>query len=344
MNATRIGEEIASTVESLGGERGAEQSLAAALRRLNRMKDEARQLTSPAERSLEQAFALTEEARRELELLLSRVDMDPAALEKKEERLFTLRAAARKYAVGVDALPDVLEDARAKLETIAGSGDSLKSAEAEVTRMEAAYMESAHRLSTARRKAARDLEAVVAAELAPLKLGHANFRVSLEPLDADNAGANGLERVAFEVATIGGAPFGPLAKIASGGELARFSLALKVALSEASPPATLVFDEVDRGVGGAVADAVGERLQRLAKSMQVLLVTHAPQVAARAGRHFRITRRRDRTQVELLSPEDRIEELARMLSGAAVTDEARAAARRLLMEALSSPKKLRKRA
>src|SRR6201999_1593603 len=138
--------------------------------------------------------------------------------------------------------------------------------------------------------------------------------------------ATGLERAAFEVATIEGAPFGSLAKIASGGELARFSLALKVALSETSPPAALVFDEIDRGVGGAVADAVGERLQRLAKSTQVLLVTHAPQVAARAERHFRISRKGDRTKVDLLSDAERGEEIARMLSGATITDEAREAA------------------
>jgi DNA repair protein RecN (Recombination protein N) len=153
-----------------------------------------------------------------------------------------------------------------------------------------------------------------------------------------------LERVAFEVATIEGAPFGSLTKIASGGELARFSLAIKVALAETSPPAALVFDEVDRGVGGAVADAVGERLQRLANTTQVLLVTHSPQVAARAERHFRISRKGDRTRVDLLGDAERGEEIARMLSGAAVTEEARAAARRLLAEAEAAPKKIRKRA
>jgi len=153
-----------------------------------------------------------------------------------------------------------------------------------------------------------------------------------------------MERVAFEVATVEGAGFGSLAKIASGGELARFSLALKVALAEASPPAALVFDEVDRGVGGAVADAVGERLQRLSLTTQVLLVTHSPQVAARAERHFRITRLGDKTQVAMLDDDERAEEVARMLSGAAVTDEARAAARRLILEAKLPPPKKRRRA
>jgi DNA repair protein RecN (Recombination protein N) len=203
------------------------------------------------------------------------------------------------------------------------------------------YLQSAMRLGARRAEAAQLLEQAVSQEFAPLKLGGARFRVALTPLPEEAAGANGLERVAFEIATIEGASFGPLAKIASGGELARFALALKVALAQVSPPAVLVFDEVDRGVGGAVAAAVGERLQRLAQTMQVLLVTHSPQVAARASRHFRITRDKDATRVGELSPEERVEEIARMLSGAAVTDEARAAACRLLLEAQAqkAPKK-----
>jgi DNA repair protein RecN (Recombination protein N) len=206
------------------------------------------------------------------------------------------------------------------------------------------FLDSAGRLSKSRAAAARKLEEVVASELAPLKLGHARFRVAFEALGEDAAGAGGMERVAFEVATIEGAAFGSLTRIASGGELARFSLALKVALAEASPPAALVFDEVDRGVGGAVADAVGERLQRLAQTTQVLLVTHSPQVAARAERHFRITRSGDKTRVVLLDDEARTEEVARMLSGAIVTEEARAAARRLIAEARAPASKKRKRA
>jgi DNA repair protein RecN (Recombination protein N) len=177
-----------------------------------------------------------------------------------------------------------------------------------------------------------------------LKLGHAKFRVALTAFAEDEAGASGLERIAFEIATVEGAAFGPLTRIASGGELARLSLALKVALSESAPPAALVFDEVDRGVGGAVADAVGERLQRLSRATQVLLVTHSPQVAARAERHFRITRKGDKTRVELLDDDARTEEVARMLSGAIVTEEARAAARRLISEAQTPPRKVRRRA
>jgi DNA repair protein RecN (Recombination protein N) len=198
-------------------------------------------------------------------------------------------------------------------------------------------------LSQARAAAAKKLEDAVAGELQPLKLGHARFRVALETLPDESGTAHGLEKIAFEVATVEGAPFGPLTRIASGGELARFSLALKVALAETAPPSAMVFDEVDRGVGGAVADAVGERLQRLAETTQVLLVTHSPQVAARAARHFRISRVGDKTRIVALEDEARLEEIARMLSGAQVTDEARAAAKRLVAEATRA-KKTRKRA
>jgi DNA repair protein RecN (Recombination protein N) len=344
MNAGKIAEDISAATELLGGERGAESTLAGAIKRLARMNEEARNASAGAAATLEQAFALAEDARRELESLLSRLDADAGELERKEDRLFALRAAARKYGVPPDELPRVMNEFLVKLDSISGNSTGLKTTEAEAAATHTAFLDSAKKLSAARKTAARKLEGTVVSELVPLKLSHAKFRVALEPLGEDAATANGLERVAFEVATVEGAPFGPLAKIASGGELARFGLALKVALSEASPPAALVFDEVDRGVGGAVADAVGERLQRLAKSTQVLLVTHAPQVAARAERHFRISRKGDRTTVDLLSDSERAEEIARMLSGASVTDEARAAAKRLLSEAEATPKKTRKRA
>ncbi|HEX3673332.1 MAG TPA: DNA repair protein RecN [Rhizomicrobium sp.] len=341
MNASRIAEDVSAGVEALGGDRGAEAMIASVLKRLARMGEEARKAAASAEAALEQAFASTEEGRRELEALLSRLDADPGELERKEERLFALRAMARKYAVPPDELPRVAIEFFAKRDAIEGGGGKLKEAEAEVAKAREAYLAAARKLSAARKTAAAKLEAAVAGELVPLKLGHAKFRVALEPGEES---ASGLERVAFEVATIEGAPFGAMTKIASGGELARFSLAIKVALAETSPPAALVFDEVDRGVGGAVADAVGERLQRVARTTQVLLVTHSPQVAARAMRHFRITRTGDRTRVAMLTPEERAEEIARMLSGAAVTEEARAAARRLLAEAEAAPKKIRKRA
>ncbi|HTW36928.1 MAG TPA: DNA repair protein RecN [Rhizomicrobium sp.] len=341
MNAGKIAEDVSAAVDAVAGDRGAEATLAAALKRLGRMNEDARKRAAGAEQALEEAFALAEDARRELEALLAELDADPRELEAKEERLYALRAAARKFSVASDQLPGLLEEFRAKLETIENSDERLKAAAQDVARAKNAYLEAARNLSAARKAAGAALEKAVAAELKPLKLGHAKFRVTLEPLGDESA--TGLERISFEVATVEGAPFGPLAKIASGGELARFSLALKVALSDASTPAALVFDEVDRGVGGAVADAVGERLQRLARNTQILLVTHSPQVAARAERHFRITRSGDKTRVSPLDESERHEEIARMLSGASITEEARAAARRLLAEAQDT-KPARKRA
>ncbi|MBV9550430.1 MAG: DNA repair protein RecN [Alphaproteobacteria bacterium] len=342
MNASRLAEEISAASDALSADRGAETQLALALKKLSRLTAEARPLTAAAEAALSEAYALAEEARRELDSLLTRLETDTGALEKAEERLFALRVLARKYAVATDALPALAEEYRAKEEALVSGGDQIKKAQAAVGATQAAYDAVAGALSKTRATAAKKLEAAVAAELAPLKLGHARFRATLEPLA--EGGPDGAERVLFEIATVEGAPFGSLSRIASGGELARFSLALKVALAEASAPAAMVFDEVDRGVGGAVADAVGERLQRLAETTQVLLVTHSPQVAARAGRHFRITRTKDKTRIQLLDDDERLEEIARMLSGAAVTDEARAAARRLVAEAAMPVKKQRKRA
>ena len=344
MNAARIAEDVSAALEALSGERGAETGLAQALKKLSRMNEEARKAASAAETALEQSYALAEEARRELDCLLSRLDTDTGTLERKEERLFALRALARKYGVTPDQLPVVRDDYVARQQALTEGGSQIKKAEGRVAAAREAYLSAARKLSKSREGVARKLEAAVAAELAPLKLGHAKFRVALERLEDDKGAATGLEKIAFEVATVEGASFGGLAKIASGGELARFSLALKVALAQVSLPAAMVFDEVDRGVGGAVADAVGERLQRLAETTQVLLVTHSPQVAARAARHFRISRLKDKTRIELLNDEARLEEIARMLSGANVTSEARAAAKRLMAEAATPAKKARKRA
>lgn len=335
MNAARLAEEVSAAVELLSGERGAESGLAGAVRKLSRLPQEARRQTAASESALETAIAAAEEARRDLEAFLSRLEADPTELDRKEERLFAIRAAARKYGVPADGLPALLTGFQARQELIDLGDEKLKAAEATVAAALEAFMAVGRTLSAARAKAAAKLEAAVAAELKPLKLGHAKFRVALSPLEAPSP--QGLEKAAFEVATVAGAPFGPLIKIASGGELARFSLALKVALAEAGPAAALVFDEVDRGVGGAVADAVGERLQRLARDTQVLLVTHSPQVAARGERHFRITRVKDKTKVAALDAAERQEEVARMLSGAEVTAEARAAAGRLIAEAVRKP-------
>jgi DNA repair protein RecN (Recombination protein N) len=337
MNAGRLAQDIAAATEFVAADAGAEVRLAAALRRLSRLSAEGRQAASAAETALDSALVLVQEARAQLEALLAKLEAEPGKLEQIEERLFALRGAARKYNVPVSGLAALCAKFENKLAALDGGSGSLAATEAEVARLRALYRESAEALSVRRANAAKRLEEAVAKELAPLKLGAARFRVALIPVAEDAAGASGLERVTFEIATIEGAAFGPLAKIASGGELARFALALKVALAEASPPAVLVFDEVDRGVGGAVAAAVGERLQRLAQTTQVLLVTHSPQVAARAAKHFRITREKDSTRVRELGADERVEEIARMLSGAAVTEEARAAARRLVAEAQAAP-------
>jgi DNA repair protein RecN (Recombination protein N) len=344
MNASRIAEDIAAAAELLNGERGAGAQMSQALKRLSRMNEEARKAASAAEQALDQAHHALEDSRRELDSLASRLEFEPGQLEMTEDRIHALRAAARKYGVTPDALPRVLREFEQKRDALDSGGGQAKEAEAKVASARAAYLAAAGKLTTSRSTAARKLENAVAGELAPLKLAQAKFRVAFQALDEDAASAHGLERVAFEVATLENVAFGSLARIASGGELARFSLALKVALAEASPPAALVFDEVDRGVGGAVADAVGERLQRLAQTTQVLLVTHSPQVAARAERHFRITRSGDKTRVALLDDEAREEEVARMLSGAVVSNEARAAARRLIAEARAPAAKKRKRA
>jgi DNA repair protein RecN (Recombination protein N) len=343
MQGERLAQEISAAAEFVSGDAGAEVGLAAALRRLSRLPVEGREAAQAAEQALDSALALTQEAKAELQSLLARLDVEPGKLEQVEERLFALRAAARKYNVPADGLMALQTEFETKLALLDGGGVSIGAAEAERTRAHAAYRDEAEALSKARAAAAKRLELAVAKELEPLKLGGARFRVMLHP--ASEESPHGKERIAFEIATVEGAAYGDLAKIASGGELARFALALKVALSEASPPAVLVFDEVDRGVGGAVAAAVGERLQLLARTTQVLLVTHSPQVAARAAKHFRISRNRDATRVEELEPEARVEEIARMLAGAAVTEEARAAARRLLAEAQEqAPRKKRARA
>ncbi len=333
MNSGRIVEELSAAADFISGDNGAEAALAGALRRFARMNEEGRRAAEAAERALDGAFAQLQDGRHELEAVLARLDAKPGQLEKVEDRLFALRAAARKYNVPCDGLAALGEKMSEKLSLIGAGGGGIAAASTQLTETRAAFLDAAKKLSASRREAAKRLEISVANELAPLKLGHAKFRVGFTALNEDDANALGLERIGFEVATVEGAAFGPIGRIASGGELARFALALKVALAEQSPPAVLVFDEVDRGVGGAVADAVGERLQRLAKTTQVLLVTHSPQVAARAAKHFRISRKGDVTRVDALEPEERLEEIARMLSGAAVTEEARAAAKRLVAEA-----------
>ncbi len=289
-----------------------------------------------ASAAIDRVFGEAQEAEAAVDAAAEAFDFRPDRLEKAEERLFELRGMARKLQVSVEELPTLRVRFAERLRAMESSEDDLKAAVAAVAQARAAYMADAEKLSAARRVAGERLAAAVMAELPPLKLDKARFRVAVETLAEDRAGPTGIDRVAFEIATNPGAPFGDLGAIASGGELARFALALKAALAgraEGVQP-LMIFDEVDQGVGGAVADAVGLRLRRLASDAQVLVVTHSPQVAARADAHWRIAKAGDgdrlRTAVETLSPADREEEIARMLAGAQITDAARAAARALM--------------
>ena len=332
--AMQAGEKAAESLigldELLGGSDGALAQLRLAARRIERgAADHA--LLAEALASLDRAVIEASEAEDKIARAAEALAFDPARLEAIEARLFDIRGLARKHRVEPDALAALGEEMAAKLALIEAGGERIAALEAELAEVKARFDKAAHQLRGARIAAAAKLDAAVAAELAPLKLDAANFRTALTEADA---GPAGIDRVEFEVSTNPGAPFGPLTKIASGGELSRFILALKVALAEAGTAQTMIFDEIDRGVGGAVASAIGERLARLAEKSQLLVVTHSPQVAARAAHHYRIEKAHvdgaTRTTVRKLTPEERCEEIARMLSGAAITDEARAQAARLL--------------
>ena len=287
-----------------------------------------------ASAAIDRVFSEAQEAEAAVDAAAGAFDFRPDQLERTEERLFELRGMARKLQVSVEELPLLRVRFAERLRAMESSEDELKAVEAAVAAARAAYLSAAGELTEGRRAAGERLAAAVMAELGPLKLDKARFRVAVEPLAEDRAGPAGLDRVAFEVATNPGAPFGDLGAIASGGELARFALALKASLAGRAegPQPLMIFDEVDQGVGGAVADAVGLRLKRLAADAQVLVVTHSPQVAARGEAHWRISKSGEvaRTVVETLSPADREEEIARMLAGAQITDAARAAARALM--------------
>ena len=308
-------------------------SLRVAARRLDRIAPE-HPLLAEALASLDRAVIEAGEAEEKLRAAAEALEHDPAALDAAERRLFELRAIARKHRCEVDELPAVMRDMRARLDAIEGGEAELDALEDAAGKAEARYRDAATALHRQRKQAAERLDAAVAGELAPLKLDAARFQTSVEKLPEDRWTAAGMDAVEFLIATNPGAPFAPLNKIASGGELSRFILALKVALAEKGGAATVIFDEIDRGVGGAVASAIGERLARLADNGQLLAVTHSPQVAARGRTHYMIAKSSEgtvtKTGVVLLDEAGRQEEIARMLSGAEVTPEARAQADRLL--------------
>ena len=308
-------------------------SLRVAARRLDRIAPE-HALLAEALGALDRAVIEAGEAEEKLQAAAEALVHDPAALDAAETRLFELRALARKHRCEVDELPELMRTMRGQLDSIEGSEAQLDALEAAAKEAGQRYRAEAQALHDRRVAAALRLDEAVARELAPLKLDAARFRTAVTPLPEDKWGAGGTDAVEFLIATNPGADFAPLTKIASGGELSRFILALKVALAEQGGAATVIFDEIDRGVGGAVASAIGERLARLSADGQLLAVTHSPQVAARGRMHYMIAKSSDgtvtKTGVALLDPAGRQEEIARMLSGAEVTPEARAQADRLL--------------
>jgi DNA repair protein RecN (Recombination protein N) len=335
-------EKLAAALAEAKGEieahKGVDGALRAAARALERVAAHAGGKFDAAITALEQAVEQAVDAAAAIDDAGDALSEGGADLEKTDERLYTLRTLARKHRIDIEALPALRDDFVAKLAALdAGEGNLKKLAQAEKT-AKTAYLAAAKALSAGRNAAAAKFEKAISKELPPLKLDKARFRARLEALLEESWSAGGLERVAFEIATLPGAEPGALAKIASGGELSRLMLALKVVLAQAGArrgamPA-LIFDEVDSGIGGAAAAAVGERLARLAKNAQVLVVTHSPQVAARAGVHLRVaktaTAKSAATSVTVLDRAERREEIARMLAGATVTDAARAAADALL--------------
>ncbi|CAM5765605.1 DNA repair protein RecN [Bosea minatitlanensis] len=336
MQAEKVARDLNEAYEAVGGQGSPVSALAAVLRRLERRVGQAPELVDPSLAALNTAIVALEEAGEALGAATRAAEYDPREQERVEERLFALRAAGRKYDVPVDGLCVLAASMAADLAALDESESSLGRLEAELTTAEQAFLAQAKALSEARKAAAARLDAAVKAELPPLKLERARFITRIESDEAAR-GPEGFDRVEFWVETNPGTRPGPMMKVASGGELSRFMLALKVVLAERGSAPTLVFDEIDTGVGGAVADAIGERLARLADRVQVISVTHAPQVAAKAGQHFLIAKSAEEgeasrtvTRVTSLADQARREEIARMLAGASITEEARAAAGRLL--------------
>ncbi|BCH59075.1 DNA repair protein RecN [Agrobacterium vitis] len=332
----RIAGDIAEASEFLNGNASPVPMIASLMRRLERKSGEAPGLLEDTVSLLGTALDTLSSAQMEVESALRRTEFDPRELERVEERLFALRAAGRKYSVAVADLPALAEKMITDLADLDAGEEKLGMLEKAVAETKTVYFANAQSLSQKRRNAASSLADAVMDELPALKLERARFMVEVTA-DADNATADGIDLVEFHVQTNPGTRPGPIMKVASGGELSRFLLALKVALADRGSAPTLVFDEIDTGVGGAVADAIGQRLKRLSERVQVLSVTHAPQVAARAATHLLISKgpasgnaEKIATQVAMIGPDHRREEIARMLAGASVTDEARAAAAKLL--------------
>lgn len=329
-SAERIREDIARAHSAIGGD-GAEGMMRDATRWLEGASEHAGNALDTSLEALSRAMVELAEAEDGLARALDALDFDPMELERVEERLFAIRALGRKHDVLPDELAGLADTLRERLERLDRSGDDIRDLADAVDEAEGVYEEAADTLGAARAEAAEALDTAMAAELGPLKMERAVFATEIKEAEA---GPEGRDAVTFTVATNPGAPAGPLNKIASGGELSRFLLALKVCLTAEADGLTMIFDEIDRGVGGATADAVGRRLEALAEGAQVLVVTHSPQVAARAAFHASVEKsvHNDATlsRVTALSDDDRVDEIARMLAGDRVTPEAREAARVLL--------------
>ncbi|MGQ3231129.1 MAG: DNA repair protein RecN [Blastomonas fulva] len=329
----RLSGDIADLFATFEGSKGALAQLRGAARKLDRIAEE-HPLLNEALEALDRSVIEADDAEAKLRAASEALTYDSVRLDEMERRLFDLRALARKHNVAGDALPDLLARMQADWAALESGGANLTALDKARHAAKAAYVSAAEALSSERAKAGKELDAAVQGELIPLKLDAARFRTLVDPLDETRWGPSGMDHVEFLISTNPGSDFAPLMKIASGGELSRFILALKVALAEQGGAETMIFDEIDRGVGGAVASAIGERLARLALTTQLLVVTHSPQVAARGAHHLLIAKTSDgtvaRTGVRLLDDADRKEEIARMLSGAEITPEARAQADRLL--------------
>lgn len=334
MAVEKIAGDLSEAYETLNGAASPIPELASLLRRLERKADQVPNLLGQPVQHLAGALDQLEESRSGLEAALRETEFDPRELEAVEERLFALRAASRKYSLPVDELAGLAGRMAEDLADLDAGEDKLATLIKASQEARADYDKKAGRLSAKRRKAASVLEKAVEAELPDLKLERAKFIVEITS-EPEQRARSGIDQLEFHVQTNPGTKPGPMMKVASGGELSRFLLALKVCLADKGSAPTLVFDEIDAGVGGAVAEAIGLRLARLAGSVQVLTVTHAPQVAARAAGHFLIAKEaaaadRVATRVTRIDDDHRSEEIARMLAGSVITEEARAAARKLL--------------
>lgn len=335
MQSEQAVKDLTEFQETLGSSDGVDAKVRSMLRRLARLGEELSTLMAPVTTALDKAAEELSIAGDELYRLHAELAFSPAEQERIEERLFEIRRLARKHKCQPDDLAIVRDQFAEKLASIDGGNDQVQQAAKQVAQSREHYNAAVEKLSKSRAKASASLDTLVNAELAPLKLEKATFRTRIEPLDPEDWGELGAERIVFEVKTNAGSDYGPMVKVASGGELARFILALKVVLSQISSPLVMVFDEVDRGIGGATASAVGERLKRLSSRSQLLVVTHSPQVAARGDNQYQISKDDiggdTVTSVVHLAQRDRKEELARMLAGETVTDAARAAADQLLL-------------